>query len=76
MEKRYGRFIGNNPEFPRYDMGSLKIDGRRYLMQTTMGGEPIIISPITGKRFVLEWHEIIGLAVAAGIDEADDGKEG
>lgn len=76
MEKRYGRFIGTNLEFPRYDMGSLKIDGRRYLMQTTMGGEPIIISPITGKRFVLEWHEIIGLAVAAGIDEADDGKEG
>ena len=36
---------------------------------------PIIISDITGKRFTLDWQDILELAIAAGIDEADEGQE-
>ena len=60
----------------RVEVGSGELGGREYVMQSTVGFEPIVISKNTGKRFTLEWHDIVALAVAAGIDEADDGKEG
>ncbi|WP_269194705.1 hypothetical protein [Eikenella corrodens] len=41
-------------------------------MQSTVGFEPIVISKTTGKRFTLEWHDIVALAVAAGIDEGEE----
>nr|DAX42911.1 MAG TPA: hypothetical protein [Caudoviricetes sp.] len=76
MEKRYGRFIEPEAVMLRVEVGSGELSGREYVMQSTVGFEPIVISKTTGKRFTLEWHDIVALAVAAGIDEADDGKEG
>lgn len=34
-------------------------------------GEPIVRSQETGKWFVLDWAEIVEMAVAAGIDRGD-----
>lgn len=72
MEKQYGRFIESEAVMLRVEVGSGELGGREYVMQSTVGFEPIVISKTTGKRFTLEWHDIVALAVAAGIDEGEE----
>ena len=72
MEKQYGRFIESEAVMLRVEVGSGELGGRKYVMQSTVGFEPIVISKTTGKRFTLEWHDIVALAVAAGIDEGEE----
>jgi len=40
----------------------------KYEMQNDMAGRPIIVSEQTGKRFMLDWDDILKLAIKAGID--------
>ena len=72
MEKQYGRFIESEAVMLRVEVGRGELGGREYVMQSTVGFEPIVISKTTGKRFTLEWHDIVALAVAAGIDEGEE----
>ena len=44
-------------------------DGTKYDLGTTFDGQPLIRSSKTGKTFFLGWHELLEMAVDAGIDE-------
>lgn len=71
----YGRFLDKNVLIIRKDIGSCAEDGvDKYLMQITDIGCPVIENTITQKRFILDWEQIIDLAKAAGIDEAEEGE--
>lgn len=41
----------------------------KYVMLTTMAGQPIIESKQTGKCFTLTWQDIVEMAVKKGIDK-------
>lgn len=43
-------------------------DGRRYELSRAFG-TPLVRSCKTGKWWVIDWTDLVGLAVAAGIDE-------
>lgn len=72
MEKQYGKFIENGALLLRKEIGTGHMGGKEYLMQTTATGNPIIESKATGKRFMLEWQDILNLAIDAGVDEANE----
>ena len=44
-------------------------EGREYELTLTMGMEPIVRSEQTGKYYILDWDDIISLAIEAGIDK-------
>ena len=75
MGTQYGRFIDPKAFYLHQQIGTGELDGRKYTMQMDTKCCPIIISDMTGKRFTLDWQDILELAIAAGIDEADEGQE-
>lgn len=55
--------------FLRRHVGEATSGEIKYDMATTMSGNPIIESKQTGQYYVIDWQDLIDLAVAAGIDE-------
>lgn len=45
--------------------------GQEYELNTLMHGAPCVRSEATGKYYVISWEEILGMAIEAGIDEAE-----
>lgn len=69
----YGQILPPDAWLLRKEVGSGEMDGMQYQMQLTARSTPVIESKATGKRFVLDWEDIVRLAQAAGIDEQDEG---
>lgn len=47
-------------------------DGVKYELTTNVGtGTPLVRSNKTGKWFILDWCDIVELAIAAGIDKEE-----
>ncbi|EGY52028.1 hypothetical protein [Neisseria shayeganii] len=68
----YGRILPAGNWFLRAMVGKGDIGGMKYQMLITINSEPIIESEATGKRFLLDWEDIVRLAQAAGIDEQEE----
>jgi len=75
--KPYGKLHSERALFFRTHVGEATNDaGDEYEMSVNMGGmHPIILSKKTGKYFTVNWHDIIGMAVDAGIDEEGELEE-
>ena len=56
--------------FLRQGVGSAEGEGGlSYDLCTTMSGAPMVQSKHTGQTFILDWSDIINMAVEAGVDE-------
>lgn len=64
----YGQILAPDVWLLRKEVGSGEMGGMKYRMQLTAQSTPLIESEATGKRFVLDWEDIVRLAQAAGID--------
>ncbi|WP_228068101.1 MULTISPECIES: hypothetical protein [unclassified Neisseria] len=71
-EPKYGKLIESGALFLRKEIATGSMGGKEYLMQTTATGNQIIESKATGKRFMLDWQDILNLAIAGGVDESDE----
>ena len=64
-----GRILPSTAMFFHTVAGSAEGDNYcKYEMQNDMTGRPIIVSEQTRKRFILDWGDILKLAIKAGID--------
>ena len=48
-------------------------DGNDYELSTTMSSAPMVRSVTTGRIFALTWHDILDMAIQAGVNEEPDG---
>lgn len=44
-------------------------DNKSYELLTSMYGSPVVLSKQTGKYYVLNWDDILDMAIETGIDE-------
>lgn len=67
----YGKLYVPKTMFFRDEVGKAEgSNGLAYEMSLNMAGShPIVMSRKTGKWFTLSWHDIVKMAVDAGIDE-------
>ena len=68
---KYGNVRGKKALFMRFNVGEAMDpddQNKAYEMSTSASQEPMVTSKTTGKTFVLSWHELISMAVEAGID--------
>ena len=68
---KYGNVRGKKALFMRFNVGEATDpddQNKAYEMSTSASQEPMITSKTTCKTFVLYWHELIRMAVEAGID--------
>lgn len=57
--------------FLRTHVGTAENAKGKYELSTGMASCPMIVSPVTGKTWTINWEELIALAVEAGVDAAD-----
>lgn len=46
-------------------------DGNQYCFAVTPRGEPVVIGQAMGRTLLISWPELVALAIAQGIDTAD-----
>lgn len=64
------QIYGNKAMFLRVGIGSCTDnDGNEYEMELNGGVTPAVQSKQTGFTFVLDWRDIVRMAVEAGIDD-------
>ncbi|HHA2467512.1 TPA: hypothetical protein ACOENV_001229 [Stenotrophomonas maltophilia] len=67
----FGCLIGNEVGEPTISVGGIAtFDGAlQYSLAVTTGGDPVVTSEKTGRRWMISWPNLVRLAVADGIDQ-------
>ena len=75
MDNKFGKFIEPNHLLLRKEVATGKVGSMEYTMEISSTCEPMVVSKVTGKRFVLTWQDIVDLAVLAGINESEESEK-
>ena len=71
-KREVGTIHKKDTMFLRLDSGSAQAeDGKRYELSVSMGNAPIIRSKHSGRWWSISWHELLTLAIEAGVDEKE-----
>lgn len=65
----HGHIIKPDALILRVAAGEAKGNGVEYELSTSMSGTPLIKSSKTGNTWAIGWEELIGIAIASGINE-------
>lgn len=67
--KPVGELVAADALILHSDIGSATLGDRMYRVSANVGGNPMITSQSTGRRWTVGWQRLIELAQAEGIDD-------
>jgi len=72
MQERMGIIHPKDTLFFRQSVGEASRDGKKYELDLTVSGFPLIHSVQSGKWYSVSWEALIDQAISEGLDELEE----